>query len=160
MIVSTDIPDHLYRKGVGMMVINQKKEVFVGKRIKNRSDLWQMPQGGLDVGEEEIKAVFRELREETGIKNVKIIKKSSKYFYYNLPYMLQKKFWKGKYLGQRQRWFLLEFLGNPTDINLFNSKPEFSRHRWVNIEVLLRDVVCFKQKMYEQIVNEFMEHLK
>jgi len=96
--------DYLYRSGVGIVLINKKKEIFVGKRIDNHSDAWQMPQGGLDAGETEDEAMIRELKEETGIDyfNVKIIKKSEAHLYYNLPYKLQKKFWGGKYLGQKQ----------------------------------------------------------
>jgi len=162
MIISNQIPDHLYRKGVGIMVLNSQNKIFVGKRLKNRSDLWQMPQGGIDIGEEEDVAVLRELKEETGICNIEIIKKSEKYFYYNLPYMLQKKFYKGKYLGQKQRWFLVKFSGDlEKDINLKGySTPEFSNFKWVDVETLLKSVVSFKQKMYEQVVNEFMEYLK
>lgn len=161
MIISKQIPDYLYRKGVGIMMLNNQNQIFVGKRIKNRSDLWQMPQGGLDIGEDEERAVFRELKEETGIKNINIIKKSERYFYYNLPYMLQKKFYRGKYLGQKQRWFLVRFLGDiEKGINLKYSIPEFSQFRWVDIETLLNNVVSFKRKMYEDIVNEFTEYLK
>ena len=161
MIITKEKPDYLYRKGVGMMVVNQKKRIFVGKRIRNRSDLWQMPQGGLNVGEEEKIAAFRELKEETGIVNAKIIKESQDYYYYNLPYALQKKFWRGKYLGQRQKWFLLKFYGDLyEDVNLQNAMPEFSRFKWVDVDTLLNSVVSFKKKMYEQIVNEFEEFLK
>ena len=161
MIISAEIPDHLYRKGVGIMVLNNQNKIFVGKRLKNRSNLWQMPQGGIDVGEDEDVAVFRELKEETGIHNIEIIKKSSKYFYYNLPYMLQKKFYSGKYLGQKQRWFLVKFSGDlEKDIDLEYSIPEFSNFKWVDVETLLKSVVSFKQKLYEQVVNEFKEYLK
>ncbi len=97
-------PDYLYRKGVGAVIINNHNEIFVGKRIDNNSDAWQMPQGGIDNNENEDLAVFREINEETSISpdKLEIISKSNNYFYYNLPYNLQKKFWGGKYLGQKQ----------------------------------------------------------
>jgi putative (di)nucleoside polyphosphate hydrolase len=160
MIVSSNIPDYLYRNGVGMMVLNNQKKIFVGKRIKNKSNLWQMPQGGLNMGEEEYRAALRELKEETGIYKVKIIKISDKYFYYNLPYFLQKKFYGGKYLGQKQRWFLLQIRGDCETVNLKYAKPEFSQFRWVDIETLIKNVVSFKRAMYEEIINEFKEYLK
>ena len=154
-------PNHLYRSGVGVMLINKHKKIFVGKRIDNQSDSWQMPQGGIDVGEDEDVAMFRELYEETGISNkfVKIIKKSDDYFYYDLPYKLQKKFWGGKYLGQRQRWYLLEFLGEDCDINILTQEPEFSEWKWIDKINLILLIVNFKRDLYQQIINEFNDFL-
>ena len=154
-------PDHLYRSGVGIVLINENKKIFVGKRIDNQSDAWQMPQGGIDSGENEDRAMFRELIEETGIAEnlVKIIKKSDKYFYYNLPYKLQKKFWGGKYLGQKQRWYLAEFLGNDSDVNISLANPEFSEWKWVNKNDLVGLIVNFKKDLYVEIVKEFNEYL-
>ncbi|MFT6332729.1 MAG: putative (di)nucleoside polyphosphate hydrolase [Lentimonas sp.] len=153
-------PDHLYRSGVGIVVINQKKEIFVGKRIDNNSDAWQMPQGGIDAGESEDIAMFRELAEETGIKkNVKIISRSSEYFYYNLPYKLQKKFWGGKFLGQRQKWYLVEYSGEDSAIDVQTEEPEFSEWKWISREQIISSIVSFKQKMYKQIIHEFKDYL-
>lgn len=154
-------PNHLYRSGVGIVLINENKKIFVGKRIDNQSDAWQMPQGGIDSGENEDRAMFRELIEETGIAEnlVKIIKKSDKYFYYNLPYKLQKKFWGGKYLGQKQRWYLAEFLGNDSDVNISLANPEFSEWKWVNKKDLVGLIVNFKKDLYVEIVKEFNEYL-
>jgi putative (di)nucleoside polyphosphate hydrolase len=154
-------PDYLYRSGVGIMIINSEKKIFVGKRIDNNSDAWQMPQGGLDIGENEDIAMFRELREETGIKEnfVKIITKSKKYYYYDLPYKLQKKFWGGKYLGQKQRWYLIEFIGSENDINIKTEDPEFSQWKWVFRKDLLGEIVSFKRDLYENVVKEFEEFL-
>jgi putative (di)nucleoside polyphosphate hydrolase len=156
-----DRPNHLYRSGVGILLVNQNKKIFVGKRIDNQSDSWQMPQGGIDVGEDEDVAMFRELQEETGISSqfVKIIKKSDNYFYYDLPYKLQKKFWGGKYLGQRQRWYLLEFLSDDSNINITTQEPEFSEWKWVEKVDLINLIVSFKRELYQQIISEFTDFL-
>lgn len=120
-----------------------------------------MPQGGIDAGEDEDIAMFRELREETGISNkfVKIIKKSDNYFYYDLPYKLQKKFWGGKYLGQRQRWYLLEFIGDDVDVDIDSQEPEFSEWKWIEKSELISLIVNFKRELYQQIINEFNNFL-
>lgn len=150
-------PDHLYRCGVGIVLINSQKKIFVGKRIDNKSDAWQMPQGGIDVGEEEDLALFREVEEETGIKanQIEILAKSDKYFYYNLPYRLQKKFWGGKYLGQKQRWYLGQFIGDDNEININTDDPEFSKWKWISREEICDRIVDFKKDMYQEIFTEF-----
>ncbi len=155
-------PDYLYRSGVGIMLINNEKKIFVGKRIDNNSDAWQMPQGGIDAGEDEDIAVFRELREETGISQeiVSIIKKSNCYYYYNLPYKLQKKFWGGKYLGQKQRWYLLKFNADEKSININTEDPEFSEWKWASINEITSEIVSFKKQLYEDVIKEFEEFLK
>ncbi len=150
-------PDYLYRSGVGIMVINKNKEIFVAKRVGNNGKAWQMPQGGIDVGESEDLAMFRELKEETSIDNIKIISVSKKYLYYNLPYNLQKRFWGGKYLGQRQKWYLVEFLGDDKDINIETKEPEFSEWKWVKQEELIESVVAFKREIYVEIIEEFKD---
>lgn len=154
-------PDHLYRSGVGIMLINPQKEIFVGKRIDNHSDAWQMPQGGIDAGENEDFAMLRELKEETGIDKEKLGKiiKSTDYYYYNLPYKLQKKFWGGKFLGQRQRWYLVEFIGSEADINIKTFDPEFSDWKWVKKENLANLIVDFKREMYDEVITEFTKYL-
>jgi putative (di)nucleoside polyphosphate hydrolase len=154
-------PDHLYRIGVGIMIINNQKEIFVGKRIDNNSDAWQMPQGGIDAGENEDEAMFRELKEETGIllDNIKILQKSKSYHYYNLPYNLQKKFWKGKYLGQKQKWYIVQFIGDENLINIKTEHPEFSDWRWISKEKIISTIVDFKQNLYQSIIDEFKEFL-
>ena len=152
-------PDHLYRSGVGILVINRNQKIFVGKRIDNHSDAWQMPQGGIDSGEDEDKAMFRELAEETNIKDIRILSKSSKYFYYNLPYKLQKKFWGGKFLGQKQRWYLVEFLGEDNAINIKTESPEFSEWKWISKDEIINMVVSFKKDLYLDIINEFRDYL-
>jgi putative (di)nucleoside polyphosphate hydrolase len=155
-------PDYLYRSGVGIMLINDDKKIFVGKRIDTKSDAWQMPQGGIDEGENEDLAMFRELNEETGIKKsaVKILQKSPNYHYYNLPYNLQKKFWGGKYLGQKQRWYLLKFTGNEKDINIQTEDPEFSEWKWTSPFTIVDSIVPFKRDLYREIIAEFSQFLK
>jgi putative (di)nucleoside polyphosphate hydrolase len=152
-------PDHLYRSGVGIVVINNDKKIFVGKRIDNHSDAWQMPQGGLEAGEDEDIAMLRELAEETGIKDVKLLAKSSGYFYYNLPYKLQKKFWGGKFLGQKQRWYLVKFTGEEKSINIATEDQEFSEWKWIEPKEVLSLIVPFKRELYEDVINEFKEYL-
>jgi len=152
-------PDHLYRKGVGIMMINQDQKIFVGKRIDNKSDAWQMPQGGLDHGESEDEAMFRELKEETGTNNVKILQMSKEYHYYNLPYKLQKKFWGGKYLGQKQQWYLTRFLGVDNQINIDTNEPEFSSWKWMDKNEVIDHIVPFKRDLYVKLINEFINHL-
>ena len=149
--------DHLYRSGVGIMIINLQKQIFVGKRIDNNSDAWQMPQGGIDTNEEEDAAMFRELKEETGIvaEDVRVIAKSEGHYYYNLPYKLQKKFWGGKYLGQRQRWYLVEFVGQDSVVNIATEDPEFSEWKWVSQEEIVGKIVSFKRELYQGVVSEF-----
>ena len=151
--------DYLYRSGVGIMLINSEKKIFVGKRIDNNSDAWQMPQGGIEIGEEEDVAIFRELKEETGIDeiDIKILKKSSEYHYYNLPYNLQKKFWGGKYLGQKQRWYLAEFIGDESQINVATRDPEFSHWKWIEKDEIIDAIVGFKKKLYRGVIKDFVE---
>jgi putative (di)nucleoside polyphosphate hydrolase len=155
-------PDYLYRNGVGIMLINHKKQIFVGKRIDNKSDAWQMPQGGLDAAEEEDVAMFRELKEETGIDDfsIKVLKKSGSYYYYNLPYNLQKRFWGGKYLGQKQRWYLAEFVGDENLINVKTQNPEFSTWKWISSGTIIQSIVGFKRDLYEEVISEFSDFLK
>ncbi len=154
-------PDYLYRSGVGIMLLNQEKHIFVGKRIDNNSDAWQMPQGGIDENEDEDLAMFRELKEETGIsaQNVKILDKSRGHLYYNLPYKLQKKFWGGKYLGQKQRWYLLQFLGDDSAIDISTQDPEFSEWKWIDKNEVISRIVSFKRELYEEVIREFASHL-
>ena len=160
-IIKEDKPDYLYRSGVGIMLINREDKIFVGKRIDNNSDAWQMPQGGIDIGENEDLAMFRELEEETGIaqKNIEVLGKSSGHYYYNLPYKLQKKFWGGKYLGQKQRWYLARFNGDESKINVATEIPEFSDWKWVAKDDILEAIVKFKRDLYREVINEFSKIL-
>ena len=140
------------RLGVGAVVLNNKNKVFVCKRIDNPVDKWQMPQGGVNQGEELIDAMKRELEEETGIRNIQILREVDGWSEYELPKYLLGKIWKGKYRGQKQKWFIVRFLGNDEEINLKTSKPEFIEWRWLDIENLPGVIVEFKRKVYEDLL--------
>ena len=140
------------RSGVGIVVLNKENKVFVAKRIDNPKNFWQMPQGGVDEGEKYFDAMKRELFEETGIKDFEVIKEIEGMTEYELPDYLLGKIWKGKYRGQRQKWFVIRFLGHDKDINLNTSKPEFIEWKWTNIDDLPSIIVDFKKKLYMNLV--------
>ena len=156
-------PDYLYRTGVGIAIINQDKKIFVGHRIDSVDKLksWQMPQGGVDAGEDELSAMFRELKEETGLEKdaVKILHQLPNYQYYNLPNVLQKKLWGGKYLGQRQKWFLLELSANDEAINNKTENPEFNDWQWVDVDEAIDMIVDFKKMLYKEVFRGFSKFL-
>ena len=139
------------RKGVGIVLLNKENKVFVAKRIDNPKDFWQMPQGGVDKGEDFLSAAYRELEEETSIKNVELIKEIDGILSYELPDHLLGIIWKGKYKGQRQKWFLMRFLGNDNDINIKTNKPEFLEWKWIDLELLTDVVVDFKMHVYKEL---------
>ena len=140
------------RIGVGIIVLNNENQVFVGKRKDNPIDKWQMPQGGVNAGENLVDAMKRELHEETGIQNIKILNEIDGWFEYELPNHLLGKIWKGKYRGQKQKWFVVKFLGNDREINLEVDKPEFIEWQWLDVENLPNVIVDFKKKVYEQLL--------
>ena len=142
------------RLGVGVIVLNNKNRVFVGKRIDNPIDKWQMPQGGVNYGEDLTTAMRRELKEETGIKNIKILTKIDGWSEYELPNYLLGKIWKGKYRGQKQKWFIVRFTGKEDEINLNTKHPEFIEWKWINIEQLPNVIVDFKKKVYVALEKE------
>ena len=139
------------RSGVGIVVLNKDNKVFVAKRIDNPKNFWQMPQGGVDKGEVYLTAAFRELEEETSIKNVKLIKELDGLIDYELPNYLLGIIWKGKYRGQRQKWFLMKFLGDDKEINIKTKKPEFLDWKWIELDKITDDVVDFKLEVYKEI---------
>ena len=147
-----------YRKGVGMMVFNDDKKIFVGKRIDNQK-AWQMPQGGVDENEDCFSAARRELYEETGIQSIRVIEKSKEKYTYDLPEYLLGKIWKGKYKGQKQRWFLIKFLGPDSEINLNQKYPEFNEWKWVDIDELSKLIVPFKKELYLSVIKEFQSFI-
>jgi putative (di)nucleoside polyphosphate hydrolase len=149
----------LYRPCVGIMLVNAKKKVFVGKRIDDVQEAWQMPQGGIDEGEDELIAAKRELFEETSILSIEIVSKINSWLYYDLPPYLKGKLWGGKYVGQKQRWFLAKFLGSESEINLSTKHPEFKSYRWENIDNLPKLIVDFKKDLYSKVISEFTPKL-
>ena len=142
------------RKGVGIALLNNNNKIFVAKRIDNPNDFWQMPQGGIDIGEKPLEAAFRELKEETSIKSVKLIRELNYEITYHLPDNLLGIIWKGKYKGQTQKWFIMRFLGNNNEIDLKTKHPEFLEWKWIEIENITDKVVDFKLHVYEKIKNE------
>ena len=142
------------RNGVGIVVLNKKNQIFVAKRIDNPKNFWQMPQGGVDNGEDSYQAALRELEEETSIKTVKLINEIDKFTTYYLPDHLIGIIWKGRYKGQKQKWFIVKFNGDEKEININTKSPEFLDWKWVNIENLTDEVVKFKLHMYKKIKEE------
>lgn len=149
----------LYRKCVGIMVINNDNHILVGKRIDSKYDAWQMPQGGIDEGETAKDAAFRELKEEIGTNNVEIIAESEHWHNYDIPDDLIPKFWNGKYRGQTQKWYLVKFLGEDSEINIETEEPEFCEWKWAEPLTLPIIIVPFKREIYKTIVNEFTQYL-
>ena len=142
------------RTGVGIIVLNNNNQVFVGKRKDNPGDKWQMPQGGVDKGEDFITAMKRELIEETSIKNIKILKEIQNMYQYELPKNLVGIIWKGKFRGQRQKWFITKFLGKDDEINLNTQHPEFIDWKWIDPKDLPEVIVDFKKKLYLNLLKE------
>jgi len=149
-----------YRPCVGIMLVNAEGDVFVGNRIDTPGDHWQMPQGGVDDGEAVDVAVMRELGEEIGTQKATIIMQSNIWHAYDLPSDLSRKIWKGRYRGQKQKWFLMRYDGDDNDINLEAHKPEFSEWRWSPLNDLCDRIVPFKRDIYEKVVEEFSTHIK
>jgi putative (di)nucleoside polyphosphate hydrolase len=147
------------RKGVGVILLNSNNKVFVAKRIDNPKNFWQMPQGGVDNNEDFLSAALRELKEETSINNVKLIKELDGMTTYELPDNLLGIIWKGKYRGQKQKWFLMRFIGNDNEINLKTKHPEFLEWRWIEIDEITNFVVDFKFEIYQIIKNKVKEIL-
>ena len=140
------------RQGVGVIILNNQNKIFVGKRKDNPVDKWQMPQGGIDQGEDHLTAMKRELYEETSIKSIEVIKELEGYYEYMLPENLVGVIWKGKFKGQRQKWFVTKFVGNEKEINLNTKNPEFIEWKWIAADELPNVIVNFKKKMYQRIL--------
>ena len=146
-----------YRPCVGLMVVNTRKNFFTAQRLDFTSTAWQMPQGGIDEGEEALHAAYRELSEETSIteNDVELLAVSRGWFSYDLPKELVSKLWNGLYRGQKQKWFLMRFIGNDDDINLNTEIPEFSCWRWSTRQQLIESIVPFKKDLYRAVLKEF-----
>tara|TARA_B100001057_G_scaffold460783_1_gene512183 strand:- start:8649 stop:9116 length:468 start_codon:yes stop_codon:yes gene_type:complete len=142
------------RQGVGIIVLNQNNMVFVGKRKDNPIDKWQMPQGGIDINETPYDAMKRELDEETSIKSFTVLKEIEYWSEYELPPNLLGKIWKGKYRGQKQKWFIVKFIGNENEIDLNTKHPEFIEWKWIDYNLLPTVIVDFKKNVYEKLKIE------
>ena len=139
------------RNGVGIVVLNKENKVFVAKRIDNPRNFWQMPQGGIDKDEDFLKAAYRELNEETSIKDVELIKELDGTTTYELPKNLLGIIWKGKYRGQKQKWFVMRFIGEDKDINIKTKNPEFLDWKWIDLDQITDLVVDFKLHVYKEL---------
>jgi putative (di)nucleoside polyphosphate hydrolase len=147
--------DDDYRSGVGIMLLNNRNEVFVGRRIDVAKDAWQMPQGGIEPGESPRDAALRELREEIGTDDVEILAESARWFYYDVPKELANKAWGGRWRGQLQKWLAMLFKGQDSDIDLATAHPEFDAWRWVRAQKLATLAVSFKRRLYLNLLGEF-----
>ena len=145
------------RNGVGIVVLNKENKVFVAKRIDNPKDFWQMPQGGVNKGEDFLNAAFRELEEETGMKKVKLIQEIEGIMTYELPKHLLGIIWKGRYKGQKQKWFLMKYLGSDKEINIKTKKPEFLEWKWIDLSMITEVVVDFKLHVYRELKEKIQK---
>ncbi len=148
----TNLP---YRPGVGMMILDAQDRVFVGRRVETKALAWQMPQGGIDLGETPSTAALREMVEEIGCDKGYILAESRYWYSYDLPKFLIPRLWNGSFRGQKQKWFLIRFTGNDEDININTDHPEFGEWRWVKLDELLNLIIPFKRKLYEAVIAEF-----
>jgi putative (di)nucleoside polyphosphate hydrolase len=155
-VISKKLP---LRSGVGIVVLNKNNQVFVARRIDNNKNFWQMPQGGVDKNEDYLAAAYRELEEETSIKNVDLVGELDGLISYELPKHLLGVIWKGKYRGQEQKWFVVRFLGNDSEININTDHPEFCEWKWVELENITDLVVDFKLHVYEDVKKKVREIL-
>lgn len=156
-----DIENLPYRPNVGVMLLNTAGAVFVGQRMDRHKDAWQMPQGGIDPGEDPKAAALRELEEETGVlpELVEIIAESDGWLPYDLPHDVVPHFWGGKYRGQEQKWYLMRFLGQDEQVNIETEHPEFAAWQWLPVNQLVDNIVPFKREVYARVLREFEAYL-
>jgi putative (di)nucleoside polyphosphate hydrolase len=147
------------RTGVGISILNSKNQVFVGKRKDNPFDKWQMPQGGVEPDEPLLVAMKRELQEETSIKSIEILKEFDQWLEYELPENLIGKIWKGRYRGQKQKWFIVRFTGPESQININTKYPEFIEWKWIDIDLLPDLIVNFKKHIYKNVLAELKKYI-
>ncbi len=150
----SDIAALPYRPGVGIALFNRANQVFVGQRLDNPGPAWQMPQGGIDEGESPLDAAWREMLEEIGTTQAELIGECEEWLYYDLPPELASKLWKGRYRGQRQKWFAFRFIGEDSEINIRTAHPEFSTWRWIALEEIAAVIVPFKRDLYLALMKE------
>jgi len=144
-----------YRDGVGIMLLNADGKVFTGQRLDSKLEAWQMPQGGIDPGETPVETAFRELAEETGVTKAEVIAEARDWLFYDLPDELIGTIWKGRYAGQRQKWFAMRFLGTDADVDIATAHPEFRTWRWSTLAELADMIVPFKRDLYAAVLAEF-----
>ena len=147
------------RTGVGISVLNSQNQIFVGRRIDNPFDKWQMPQGGVDPNEPLLAAMKRELKEETSIVNIEVLKEFNQWLEYELPENLIGKIWKGKYRGQKQKWFIVRFIGEEKEIDINTKYPEFIEWKWIDMDLLPDLIVNFKKHVYKDVLLELKKYL-
>jgi putative (di)nucleoside polyphosphate hydrolase len=147
------------RTGVGIVILNSENMVFVGKRKDNPFDKWQMPQGGVDQNEPLLVAMKRELEEETSIRNIEVLKEFNQWLEYDLPESLIGKIWQGKYRGQKQKWFIVRFIGSEKEININTRHPEFIEWKWINMNLLPDLIVNFKKHIYKDVLIELKKYI-
>ena len=145
------------RSGVGIVILNKENKIFVAKRIDNPKNFWQMPQGGVDKDEDFLSAAYRELEEETSIKDVELIKEIDEILTYELPKHLLGIIWKGKYKGQKQKWFIMRYLGTDDKININTKTPEFLEWKWIDLDMITEVVVDFKLEVYKKLKSQIKE---
>ena len=145
------------RSGVGIVILNKENKIFVAKRIDNPKNFWQMPQGGVDKDEDFLSAAYRELEEETSIKDVELIKEIDEILIYELPKHLLGIIWKGKYKGQKQKWFIMRYFGTDDKININTKKPEFLEWKWIDLDMITEVVVDFKLEVYKKLKSQIKE---
>ncbi|WP_376875901.1 RNA pyrophosphohydrolase [Albirhodobacter sp. R86504] len=150
-----------YRPCVGIVLVNQDGKIFAGLRLDNPTPAWQMPQGGIDDGEKPKEAALRELWEETGVTSdlVEIIAKTDDWITYDLPTEMIGKIWKGRYRGQKQKWFLMRYSGTDAQVNIASEHPEFSQWAWKEADEIIASIVPFKRAVYEDVIGRFREHI-
>ena len=145
-----------YRQGVGIVLINEQQQIFVAQRADMTSAYWQMPQGGIEPQESPLNAALRELKEETGVQSVNLLKQTQQWHTYDLPADLAPRLWNGRYRGQKQKWFLMQFIGTDSEINLQAHTPaEFTTYRWSATQDVIAHAVPFKHALYQSVLNEF-----
>ena len=154
-----DYADRPYRPCVGICLVNDEGLIFAGRRIDNRAEAWQMPQGGIDEGEDVMTACFREMGEEIGTDKAEYITEHSEWLNYDIPQALADKLWRGTFRGQAQKWVLLRYKGNDEDINIQTAEPEFEAWQWMSPEQLIEAAVPFKKDVYKTIMASFASHL-
>lgn len=153
--MTLDPADLPYRPCVGIMLLNDRQQVFVARRIDTLVEAWQMPQGGIDPGESPRETAFREMEEEIGTRNAKIIEEADDWLHYDLPEHLIGKVWGGDYRGQKMKWFLMQYLGRDRDIDLATAHPEFSEWKWLDVDRLEDCIVAFKRPLYRHLIQRF-----